>query len=93
MNDALEGYGVTIGADMPMASGTVKVAAGWLDAEEVDHRDHSFDRYGATIGYEYHLSQRTNFYTAASYMKTTYNFGEKTDQKATEVLAGIRHIF
>ena len=51
------------------------------------------DRYGATIGYEYHLSQRTNFYTAASYMKTTYDFGEKTDQKATEVLAGIRHIF
>jgi predicted porin len=92
-NVPLEGYGVTIGADMPMASGTVKVAAGWLDAEEVDHRDHSFDRYGATIGYEYHLSQRTNFYTAASYMKTTYDFGEKTDQKATEVLAGIRHIF
>lgn len=92
-NVPLEGYGVTIGADMPMASGTVKVAAGWLDAEEVDHRDHSFDRYGATIGYEYHLSQRTNFYTAASYMKTTYDFGEKTDQKATEVLAGIRHFF
>lgn len=89
----LEGYGITLGTDIPAFDGTLKIAAGYMNAEEVEHRDNTFDRWGATIGYQYNLSQRTNLYTAASYMKTTYEFGEKTEQKAAEVLAGIRHTF
>lgn len=92
-NVPLEGYGLTLGTDIPVGNGMVKMAVAWLDAEEVDHHDNTFDRYGTTIGYQYNLSKRTNLYTAASYMKTTYDFGEKLEQKATEVLAGIRHTF
>lgn len=91
--EAMEGFGITTGVDIPMGGGVAKVGGAYVKAKQVDQKDNKFDRIGATIGYDYNLSQRTNLYAATSYMKTSYEFGDKVDQKAVEVLAGIRHTF
>lgn len=89
----MDGWAWTAGADMPAFGGTAKVGMGYVKAKQTEQRDNEFDRIGASLGYEYNLSKHTNLYAATSYMKTSYEFGDKVDQKAVEVLTGLRHTF
>lgn len=73
-NLKITGYGVTIGADAPVAGGKLMAAAAYVDAEqsdfEEDHGQGEFDftRWIVSVGYDYPLSKRTNVYGVMSYM-------------------------
>lgn len=99
---AVKGYGVSLGATAPLASGTLYATVGYSDYETTkgawDGVETS-DKFGVDtvqfgVGYQYPLSKRTYVYTAAGYTKVS---GECEDldveAKTTEVVAGIVHNF
>ena len=68
-----DGYGVTVGADIPaFGAGTFKVAAGYMHAERSESLPNSkvdeLDRYTFSFGYWYDLSKRTTIYSGIGYM-------------------------
>ena len=76
----VEGYGLTVGADIPAAGGTFKVATSYLDGtiDTVNGWDMStaggavvgevdITRWNTSAGYLYSLSKRTSLYGVASY--------------------------
>lgn len=99
-----EGYGVTLGTDVPLLGGTAKFAVGYLDAEtdqdaegDVLANGHDWTRYAASVGYTYNLSKRTSLYGVGSYAKDelkargeAYPGGEPS---TVEVGAGLVHKF
>lgn len=90
----MDGYGLTVSADVPAFGGTAKVAFGYTDAEESNDSAKTLERVGMTMGYQYKLSKSTNVYAAASWMKNTYeDTSKEVELEAVEVLAGIRHNF
>lgn len=75
-----EGFGVTIGTDVPLWGGTAKIAAGYLKADvdnwngegvnaDISSANIEFSRWAVSTGYVYNLSKRTNVYGVLSYMK------------------------
>ena len=105
----VEGYGLTVGADIPAAGGTFKVATSYLDGtiDTVNGWDMStaggavfgevdITRWNTSAGYLYSLSKRTSLYGVASYSYQTVK-GQKNglDLAPTviEVAAGIVHKF
>lgn len=75
-----EGFGVTIGTDVPLWGGTAKIAVGYLNADvdnwngeginaDVSSANIEFSRWAVSTGYVYNLSKRTNVYGVLSYME------------------------
>ncbi len=90
-----EGYTLELGADVPMAGGTFKANLGWMDAEGSEDSSIKTDRMSVGVGYVYPLSKRSQLYTAAGYIRDSY---ESTTQKevnpdAYEVIVGVLHRF
>ena len=80
----VKGYGLTIGADIPAAGGTFKVATSYLDGtiDKVNGWDMAtaigatfgeidISRWNTSAGYLYSLSKRTSLYGVASYSYQT----------------------
>ena len=80
----VKGYGLTIGADIPAAGGTFKVATSYLDGtiDTVNGWDMAtaigatfgeidISRWNTSAGYLYSLSKRTSLYGVASYSYQT----------------------
>lgn len=96
----VDGYGISLGVDVPAFGGTAKAAVAYGDFEQTHDSAKDMKTYQATVGYTYNLSKRTMLYTAADYIKADYSKAyEKTaeDQKAFEdvyeINAGIVHKF
>ena len=102
-----KGYGITAGVDAPVLGGTAMFAVGYSDTEQTEAKE-GFDkekmtRLGASVGYTYNLSKRTNLYTVLSYYKdkyedevTTVNEKEVAgdrDPSSTMFWVGMRHRF
>ena len=101
-NESFKGWAAEAGFDMPLAGGTAMLAFGYADTESANSgdqektNDSEFTRWGASVGYTYSLSKRTNVYGVAGYYqdKKTDNV-EKTESKpeTTTVYVGMRHSF
>lgn len=105
----IEGYALQAGVSAPVAGGTAMFAVGYTDAEQVKTPEGStdkaeFKRLGASVGYTYSLSKRTNVYGVAAYYRDSvdnaYNADNKANNSADDrdpstvtVYAGIRHTF
>lgn len=91
------GYGMTVGADVPAFGGTAKALVGYMNAEDQAEKDaHDMQRYVFSVGYEYPLSKRTLVYGGAGYTMDSYDkAGKGVDDKASMVAvsAGLVHKF
>lgn len=85
-----EGYSVALGVGVPAFGGTAKFSVGYLDAQAKEGTQ-DIQRYNAAVGYDYQLTKRTSFYSAASYTKDNANTG--INPNTVEVQAGIIHKF
>ena len=98
--NALEGYGVNLGLDVPAFGGTAKFAAGYGEAEYTDTdvaanaEKPELKVYQISAGYIYPLSKRTSVWAAADYASGDYNKAAKTnDTDVTEFIFGMTHKF
>ena len=96
--NALEGYGVNLGLDVPAFGGTAKFAAGYGEAEYTDVAANAekpeLKVYQISAGYIYPLSKRTSVWAAADYASGDYNKAAKTnDTDVTEFIFGMTHKF
>ena len=93
-----DGFGLTVGADVPALGGTAKVLVGYMDAEDQTAADgKDMQRYTFSVGYEYPLSKRTFVYGGAGYYMDSYDKVAKAgyDDKASvaAVNLGLVHKF
>lgn len=95
--DKFDGFGLSVGADVPAFGGTAKVLVGYMDAEDQNLNPNDVQRYTFSVGYEYPLSKRTFVYGGAGYYMDSYDKGSKDgyDDKASvaAVNAGLVHKF
>lgn len=91
------GFGLTVGADVPAFGGTAKALVGYMDADDQAATDaHDMQRYAFSVGYEYPLSKRTFVYGGAGYYVDSYDkVAADRDDKASvaAVNAGLVHKF
>ena len=92
-----DGFGLSVGADVPAFGGTAKVLVGYMDAEDQSTAAQDVQRYAFSVGYEYPLSKRTFLYGGAGYYMDSYDKGFDVgyDDKASvaAVNAGLVHKF
>lgn len=98
--DKMTGYSLQASVSAPVAGGTAYFGAGYVDASEADSvaKGSEFDvsYWGASVGYKYDLSKRTNVYGVVSYGKADLDkAGTTNDRKPTltAVGVGLRHNF
>lgn len=92
----VDGYGLSLGVDVPAFGGTAKAAVAYGDWEASNDGAKNMNVYQMTVGYTYNLSKRTFLYTAADYIKADYSKVAKADSNIEEVYewnAGIVHKF
>lgn len=91
------GFGLTVGADVPAFGGTAKALVGYMDADDQAATNaHDMQRYAFSVGYEYPLSKRTFVYGGAGYYVDSYDkVAADRDDKASvaAVNAGLVHKF
>lgn len=90
-----DGFGLTVGTDVPAFGGTAKALVGYMDAEDqVGEED--VKRYAFSVGYEYPLSKRTIVYGGAGYYMDDYNKVAAGNDDSASVMAanlGLIHKF
>ena len=95
--EQFNGFGLSVGADVPAFGGTAKVLVGYMDAEDqAAENAQDLQRYTFSVGYEYPLSKRTFVYGGAGYYMDSYDKVEAGhDDKASvaAVNAGLVHKF
>ena len=104
----MKGYAVTAGVGVPLWGGTGMFAVGYADVEACDNDKTGFDkaestRLGASIGYDYPFSKRTNMYVVGGYYQDSidnerYTSGGETykrdrDPTTGVIVIGMRHKF
>lgn len=101
----IKGYSVMAGVDAPLFGGTGMFAVGYADIEDAnddwvgaDKAKPESTRWGASAGYTYPLSKRTNIYGVAGwYQDSTDNWdgvkGDDRDPSQAVVYLGMRHRF
>ncbi len=84
---SVDGWGVNIGTDVPLAGGLLKLSAGYMDGEFnnvgglvgdfISQVNPKMDvkAYNIMAGYEYPFSKRTNVYFGAGYTKRELEIG------------------
>lgn len=91
------GFGLTVGADVPAFGGTAKALVGYMDAEDQAATNaHDMQRYAFSVGYEYPLSKRTFVYGGAGYYVDSYDkvvAGRDDKASVAAVNAGLVHKF
>ena len=94
----IEGYGVSLTADAPVAGGKAMFGIGYMDAEAADSvgkaKDFDLTRYVVSVGYSYPFSKRTDVYGVATYMQDQYESATiEADPSAYGLFVGLRHLF
>ena len=99
------GYGLSVGVDVPAFGGTAKALVAYMDAEDQAGKKnkagefgyHDMQRYVFSVGYEYPLSKRTFVYGGAGYYMDSYDrqYDKGYDDKGSvaAVNAGLVHKF
>lgn len=98
---AARGWGLMAGVDAPVAGGKAMFAVGYshLDADKGDETQTNsaaeFERVGASVGYTYAFSKRTNVYGVASFYQDTNTdaAGKDVRPETSLVTVGVRHTF
>lgn len=91
-----DGFGLSVGADVPAFGGTAKVLVGYMDAEDQTSAANDVQRYTFSVGYEYPLSKRTFVYGGAGYYMDSYDkvdVGHDDKASVAAVSAGLVHKF
>lgn len=103
----MKGFGLALGADIPLAGGTFKVGTAYMDGtiEKVNKWDMAdgigeidLTRWNTSVGYQYSLSKRTSLYGVASYSFNNVE-GSQTlsvvdiDMNVVEAAVGLVHKF
>ena len=86
------GFGLSVGADVPAFGGTAKVLVGYMNAEDqAEQEAQDLQRYTFSVGYEYPLSKRTFVYGGAGYYVDSYDkvYSEGYDDKASVAAASV----
>lgn len=94
-NDA-DGYNFHLGAQFPLPCGRLYAGAyyGYLEAND-DPLNAEAKNWNVFLAHEYDLSKRTIIYSGIGYrqVKVEDDTEDVTDNKATQVIVGLRHIF
>lgn len=91
-----DGYNFHLGAQFPLPCGRLYAGAyyGYLEAnDDPDNKDAT--NWNIFLAHEYDLSKRTIIYSGIGYrqVKVEDDTEDVTDNKATQVIVGLRHIF
>lgn len=91
-----DGYNFHLGAQFPLPCGRLYAGAyyGYLEAnDDPDNKDAT--NWNIFLAHEYDLSKRTIIYSGIGYrqVKVENDTKDLTDNKATQVIVGLRHIF
>lgn len=91
-----DGYNFHLGAQFPLPCGRLYAGAyyGYLEAnDDPDNTDAT--NWNVFLAHEYDLSKRTIIYSGIGYrqVKVEDDTKDLTDNKATQVIVGLRHIF
>ncbi len=90
-----DGFGLSVGADVPAFGGTAKALVSYMNAED-QVADKDMHRYVFSVGYEYPLSKRTMVYAGAGYFMDDYDVktaGYDDKASVTAVNMGLVHKF
>lgn len=87
------GAGVTLGMAVPVESGVIKAAVGYMQAEQSAAKDMEIKRYTSSVAYFHNLSKRTSAYVGAGYYTDNYIGMDKDDANVKAVAAGLIHKF
>ena len=98
---AARGWGLMAGVDAPVAGGNAMFAVDYshLDADKGDETQTNsaaeFERVGASVGYTYAFSKRTNVYGVAAFYQDTNTdaAGKDVRPETSLVTVGVRHTF
>ncbi|MDO5531615.1 porin [Sutterella sp.] len=103
IDGSAQGYAVMAGVDVPAFGGNALFAVGYTDAESANAGtadktyDQEFSRLGASVGYTYALSKRTNVYAVGAYyedeIRNNLDTTKNRDPKTGIVYLGLRHRF
>ena len=109
MTEKVKGYALTLSADAPLWGGKGMFGVGYFDAEQADSAkdgaepwEFDFQRFVATVGYDYPFSKRTDVYAVASYMQDKVETSTNpqlvdpevdADPSAYTFYVGLRHRF
>lgn len=87
-----DGFGITLGASVPVSSGELKFAAGYFDADDVDSTaSDDVTRWHLGAGYQHRFSKRTYAYLYTGYAAQKQD--HSADQKGYEAICGLLHFF
>jgi predicted porin len=93
----LKGYGVLLSASAPLGGGRLIGGMNWMDAESASDsgadKDKDFKRLGASLGYTYPFSKRTDLWSILGVGQDKVKASETTKVKYYKVGVGIRHCF
>ena len=97
-DSGVDGFGVNIGADVPLFGGTFKASFGYGDFEASRDSAISMKTCQTAVGYTYSLSRRTTLYTAAGWIHSNNSSAYEAQKPATaediyQFTAGIVHKF
>lgn len=91
-----DGYNFHLGAQFPLPCGRLYAGAyyGYLEAND-DPLNAEAKNWNVFLAHEYDLSKRTIIYSGIGYrqVKVEDDTEDVTDNKATQVIVGLRHIF
>lgn len=91
-----DGYNFHLGAQFPLPCGRLYAGAyyGYLEAND-DPLNAEAKNWNIFLAHEYDLSKRTIIYSGIGYrqVKVEDDTEDVTDNKATQVIVGLRHIF
>lgn len=91
-----DGYNFHLGAQFPLPCGRLYAGAyyGYLEAND-DSDNTDATNWNIFLAHEYDLSKRTIIYSGIGYrqVKVEDDTEDVTDNKATQVIVGLRHIF
>ena len=97
--DELEGYAVTLGADIPVLGGTWTVGAGYSDGEDKAKGSNvEFKGYEVATYYQYPLSKRTKVYAGVGYENLEIKDNDagikaKLEYEDIKAMFGMAHYF
>ena len=97
-DSGVDGFGVNIGADVPLFGGTFKASFGYGDFEASRDSALSMKTCQTAVGYTYSLSRRTTLYTAAGWIHSNNSSAYEAQKPAAaediyQFTAGIVHKF
>lgn len=94
-----DGYGLNIGANVPVLGGTFSVSTGYGEGDvnyDTEDADAKIKAYIFQVGYVYPFSKRTSLYVGAGYSQAEVEGNANVkdyEKKTTEVMTGLLHKF